>query len=104
MNNKIIAAIIVVVFVGGWGVSFMLSTGSGEMKKESAVEHAEKHSDPNYVCPMHPQIVRGEPGNCPICGMDLIEIEEEKPTAKKERKILYWVAPMDANYRRDEPG
>ena len=104
MNNKIIAAIIVVVFVGGWGVSFMLSTGSGEMKKESAVEHAEKHSDPNYVCPMHPQIVRGEPGNCPICGMDLIEIEKEKPTAKKERKILYWVAPMDANYRRDEPG
>lgn len=22
----------------------------------------------------------------------------------KERKILYWVAPMDANYRRDKPG
>jgi Cu+-exporting ATPase len=24
-----------------------------------------------YVCPMHPQIVRTEPGNCPICGMAL---------------------------------
>lgn len=24
--------------------------------------------------------------------------------AKKERKILYWVAPMDTNYRRNEPG
>ena len=24
-----------------------------------------------YVCPMHPQIVRGEPGSCPICGMAL---------------------------------
>ena len=23
---------------------------------------------------------------------------------KSERKILYWVAPMDANYRRDKPG
>ena len=23
---------------------------------------------------------------------------------KKEREILYWVAPMDPNYRRDEPG
>jgi len=23
---------------------------------------------------------------------------------KKEKKILYWVAPMDAAYRRDEPG
>jgi len=24
--------------------------------------------------------------------------------AVKDREILYWVAPMDANYRRDEPG
>jgi Cu+-exporting ATPase len=24
-----------------------------------------------YVCPMHPEIVRGQPGNCPICGMAL---------------------------------
>ena len=24
-----------------------------------------------YVCPMHPQIVRDAPGNCPICGMTL---------------------------------
>ena len=24
-----------------------------------------------YTCPMHPQIVRGGPGNCPICGMAL---------------------------------
>lgn len=24
-----------------------------------------------YRCPMHPQVVQAEPGNCPICGMDL---------------------------------
>jgi Cu+-exporting ATPase len=24
-----------------------------------------------YTCPMHPEIVRDEPGNCPICGMAL---------------------------------
>jgi Cu+-exporting ATPase len=24
-----------------------------------------------YTCPMHPQIVRNKPGNCPICGMAL---------------------------------
>ena len=28
-------------------------------------------SKTEYVCPMHPQIVRSEPGNCPICGMTL---------------------------------
>jgi Cu(I)/Ag(I) efflux system membrane fusion protein len=39
---------------------------------DSPREHARKHLDPKYVCPMHPQIVRDEPGSCPICGMDLV--------------------------------
>lgn len=29
---------------------------------------------------------------------------KKSPPAASERKILYWVAPMDANYRRDKPG
>jgi len=24
-----------------------------------------------WTCPMHPQIIRKEPGSCPICGMAL---------------------------------
>ena len=30
--------------------------------------------------------------------------QEQQQTAPKEKKILYWVAPMDANYRRNEQG
>ncbi|WKN45392.1 efflux RND transporter periplasmic adaptor subunit [Tunicatimonas pelagia] len=29
-----------------------------------------------WTCSMHPQIRQGEPGQCPICGMDLIPLEE----------------------------
>ncbi|MEJ2130482.1 MAG: efflux RND transporter periplasmic adaptor subunit [Gammaproteobacteria bacterium] len=29
---------------------------------------------------------------------------EAQPSAQQERRILYWQAPMDPNYRRDEPG
>lgn len=29
-----------------------------------------------WISPMHPQVIRNEPGQCPICGMDLV------PTAK----------------------
>ncbi|MDH5425398.1 MAG: efflux RND transporter periplasmic adaptor subunit [Gammaproteobacteria bacterium] len=106
MNSKLMAVLVVVAIAVGWGISFIMpeETTSPVVKQESALEHAEKHADPNYVCPMHPQIVKGEPGSCPICGMDLIKIEAEKPRTKKERKILYWVAPMDAGYRRDAPG
>jgi hypothetical protein len=41
--------------------------------QESGIEHAVKHLDPDYVCPMHPQVVREAPGSCPVCGMDLCE-------------------------------
>jgi len=26
-----------------------------------------------YTCPMHPEIIRDKPGNCPICGMTLVK-------------------------------
>jgi Cu+-exporting ATPase len=32
---------------------------------------AAKPSEVLWTCPMHPQIVRNEPGSCPICGMAL---------------------------------
>ncbi|WP_370090002.1 efflux RND transporter periplasmic adaptor subunit [Ekhidna sp.] len=30
-----------------------------------------------WTCSMHPQIRQGEPGSCPICGMDLIPLEDD---------------------------
>ncbi|MGE0624756.1 MAG: heavy metal translocating P-type ATPase [Pseudomonadales bacterium] len=30
-----------------------------------------EHAAATYTCPMHPEIVRDEPGSCPICGMAL---------------------------------
>ncbi len=42
---------------------------------ESADDH--DHSTSTYfTCPMHPTIVQDEAGDCPICGMDLIEKEQ----------------------------
>ncbi len=48
---------------------------------DTALEHAEKHLDSRYICPMHPRIVRGEPGNCPICGMNLVQKPIDAVTA-----------------------
>ena len=33
-------------------------------------------TETRYTCPMHPEIVRDEPGKCPICGMNLIPQQE----------------------------
>ena len=52
-----------------------------------------------YVSPMHPQIVRDEPGECPVCGMDLVPARElgfaESRTA--DRAVLS--VPRDAVLR-----
>jgi len=43
---------------------------------ESALEHAKKHADPTYVCPMHPDVLsKDSDATCPICGMDLVLVE-----------------------------
>jgi hypothetical protein len=30
-----------------------------------------------WTCSMHPEIVRAEPGNCPICGMKLVPMPSD---------------------------
>jgi Cu(I)/Ag(I) efflux system membrane fusion protein len=42
---------------------------------DTPAEHALKHADPTYRCPMHPDVVRNQPGQCPVCGMDLVEVD-----------------------------
>ncbi len=37
-------------------------------------------------------------------GFTLMNEPAESAHASTEQKPLYWVAPMDSNYRRDEPG
>jgi Cu+-exporting ATPase len=49
-----------------------------------------------YVCPMHPEIVRSEPGSCPICGMALeprvvsSEAEIESPELVDMTRRFRW--------------
>jgi RND family efflux transporter MFP subunit len=65
-----------------------------------------------YSCGMHPEVISDKPGNCPICGMKLTPIKStaqdtgqvQTGESAKERKILYWRAPMDPSEIYDKPG
>ncbi len=49
-----------------------------------------------YVCPMHPEIVRDAPGSCPICGMALeprvATLTEEKNPELIDMTRRFWVS------------
>ncbi|MGD8964377.1 MAG: heavy metal-binding domain-containing protein, partial [Gammaproteobacteria bacterium] len=60
---------------------------SGSQDRETAREHALKHAEPGYVCPMHPQVTSEEPGSCPICGMDLVQ-RKSGAQAGSSREVL----------------
>ncbi len=31
-----------------------------------------------YTCPMHLEIIKDAPGNCPLCGMNLVDVNKQK--------------------------
>ena len=71
-NNKIVIyiGILVVGVLLGW----LLFGGSS--KKDTEHNHdAVSETNQMWTCSMHPQIMQPEPGDCPICGMDLIPAE-----------------------------
>lgn len=52
------------------------------------------NSPVEYTCPMHPEIVRDRPGNCPICGMalELKNIETKVDDSEyKNMRLRFWL-------------
>jgi Cu(I)/Ag(I) efflux system membrane fusion protein len=73
------------------------SESLGEAMKDTALEHAVKHTDPRYVCPMHPQIIRDQAGSCPICGMDLVPMDAQVGSAQDTDNPMVEVSPAIVN-------
>ena len=77
--NKNIIYIGVALIVGLLGGYLIFGGGSADTatnKVKDDHNHSEEiASGQMWTCSMHPQIMQPEPGDCPICGMDLIPAE-----------------------------
>lgn len=78
INKKTIiiaAATLVLGLLLGW-----LLFGGNKSVSHDDHEHVqtEINSDTVWTCSMHPQIRQNDPGDCPICGMDLIPLEDDQ--------------------------
>jgi Cu(I)/Ag(I) efflux system membrane fusion protein/cobalt-zinc-cadmium efflux system membrane fusion protein len=64
------------IFADPLGLGVFSGSAGETAKRATFVEQPTLHQ-----CPMHPEVVQDHPGDCPICGMPLVEIEPEGATA-----------------------
>lgn len=77
-DRKTIIIVLSTLIIGlllGWLI--FGSTGSSN-DGENLSQHSHVDEETIWTCSMHPQIRQNEPGACPICGMDLIPLEDEQ--------------------------
>jgi len=90
--------------------------------------NTEKAASGQFTCPMHPEIRQDGPGNCPICHMNLVPVDEQTaektadpshhghchhhgheqvakpvPTPKAGQTVIY-TCPMHPQIRQEGPG
>jgi membrane fusion protein, copper/silver efflux system len=67
-----------IVYIGILAIGLLLGWVLFGNSSTNKTEHNHTESfktDQKWTCSMHPQIIKSEPGDCPICGMDLIPAE-----------------------------
>lgn len=73
------------------------------------------HQHQQYTCPMHPEVIKDAPGNCPECGMHLVPLakgNEEKPATatapvvqmRNTAGFQKYTCPMHPQIIEDAPG
>jgi membrane fusion protein, copper/silver efflux system len=67
----------------------VLSSCKNKHENHQQETNHEQHSGAVYTCPMHPEIISNQPGNCPICKMKLVLVEEKLiQTVSPSKQVL----------------
>ncbi len=79
--KKTTAILIAILLTGGLIGYLVGNHQSAKSPNQQITESANQQIESSanqliYTCSMHPQIRQNEPGDCPICGMDLIPLED----------------------------
>lgn len=63
-----------------------------EMDQHVQEIHTDEEGNIIYTCSMHPQVRENEPGNCPICGMELIPVKSDDTEAEDDEYSMIMTA------------
>ena len=102
INRKIII-ITISALVSGFLLGWLIFGGSGRKTTDEHQHDTELAGEMIWTCSMHPQIRQNEPGDCPICGMDLIplvvdEDENIDPRAIRMSSVAMQLADINTAF------
>jgi Cu(I)/Ag(I) efflux system membrane fusion protein len=63
--------------------------------QEVTTQQHEHSAAEKYTCPMHPQIIRSQKGQCPICGMDLVPMSSMSAQPGIDSSLASIIKPVD---------
>lgn len=81
LKNKKVLLIVLVTLILGGTVSWLIKPSESQTETRMVHNHDEDANEV-WTCSMHPQIRQSEPGQCPICGMDLIPASTKRSSAE----------------------
>lgn len=95
-----VVLVLVGLAAGAGGAALVLHRHEAAPARGNVPQAAKKQM---FQCPMHPQILQDHPGSCPICGMELVPIEETGAPAPGQGRILFYRSPMDPRQTSPTP-
>jgi len=81
MNAGLMRAVVLV-------LTLLVGVGLGAMVFGGRTVEPHAAHDTLYTCSMHPQIRQDTPGTCPICGMDLVPVQQGQATAGRGDRVV----------------
>ena len=85
-NRKVLFTILIALVLGGL-IGWLVKPSPTHQEEGTAVHQHDETSDEIWTCSMHPQIRQSEPGQCPICGMDLIPASSKSSSAANDLMV-----------------
>lgn len=96
-----------VAMIAAFAAVFVLTETRHSSGKQAVHQHDETEQHQQWTCGMHPQVIRDEPGLCPICAMELtplIQSSQGQTAETPAATIKYWVDPEDPTFVRHDEG
>ncbi|MBK0382526.1 efflux RND transporter periplasmic adaptor subunit [Pedobacter sp. SD-b] len=76
---------------------FLVVLGLSACEQKSEKSLKKTAIEQTYTCSMHPQVVEDKPGQCPLCGMDLVLRHQQEVKMQVDASLSNLIQPTNEN-------